>query len=230
MNSRKSLNVLLAAVFFLLVSGKIFGQLQCTIKLESNPACGGITSGGGIYEPGVTVDITAAPLDGYQFVNWIDANGIVYNTNASCQVTAVSGEEIRLTAVFTLIWKKSGADIYYDEGNVGIGTEHPDKELTVNGTIHTTEVLVSAVGADFVFEEDYKLKTLEEVENFVNENNHLPDIPSAAEMKQDGMELGKMGTKLLQKIEELTLYVIELAKKNKELKKKIEAMKNGRME
>lgn len=225
MNSRKSFNVLLLVVLSLLINGKSFGQLPCTITLDSNPTCGGITSGGGAYEPGVTVNISVTPLDSYQFVNWVDANGVVYNINQSFSITAVSGEEIRLTAVFTLIWKKSGEDIYYNGGKVGIGTEHPDKELTVNGMVHTSEVLVSAVGADFVFEDDYKLRTLEEVENYINENKHLPEIASAMEMKQNGVELGDMGTKLLQKIEELTLYAIELKKKNKELSEKIEAMK-----
>ena len=133
---------------------------------------------------------------------------------------------MQFTAMFTLIWKKTGDDIYYDGGKVGIGVVAPDKELTVNGMVHATEVLVSAMGADYVFEGDYGLRSLPEVENYIKSNKHLPEIPSAEEVQQNGMELGKMGTKLLAKIEELTLYAIELQKKNIELRKIVSELKN----
>ncbi|MBV6647073.1 MAG: hypothetical protein KI790_16570 [Cyclobacteriaceae bacterium] len=101
-------------------------------------------------------------------------------------------------------------------GNLGIGTTTPDSKLSVNGTIHTKEVKVDLNGwSDFVFENDYKLRTLEEVEVHINEKGHLPEIPSEAEVTEYGINLGEMDTKLLQKIEELTLYLIE---QNKELK------------
>ena len=69
---------------------------------------------------------------------------------------------------------------------------------------------------DFVFDKDYKLRTLQEVENHINEHKHLPDIPSEKEVKENGLSLGEMQAKLLQKIEELTLYTIELNKTVKE--------------
>ena len=102
------------------------------------------------------------------------------------------------------------------EGNVGIGTDNPQNKLDVNGTIRATEVKVEAGWADFVFDKDYKLPTLQEVENHINEHNHLPDIPSEAEVKENGVSLGEMQAKLLQKIEELTLYVIKQDKTIKE--------------
>jgi hypothetical protein len=99
-------------------------------------------------------------------------------------------------------------------GNVGIGTTDPDKELTVNGTIHAKEILLDLNGplADYVFDSKYKLMPISEVEQYVNTNKHLPSIPSASEVKNNGLNMGEMQNKLLQKIEELTLYVIEQQK------------------
>lgn len=111
-------------------------------------------------------------------------------------------------------------------GNVGIGTANPDHKLDVKGTIHALEVKVDvSVPADYVFEENYYLTPLEEVETFIKENHHLPGIPSAKEIRETGWELGVMSNKLLEKVEELTLYVIELKKENEEIKKEIQKMK-----
>lgn len=112
-------------------------------------------------------------------------------------------------------------------GNVGIGTSNPQNTLDVNGTIHTKEVRIDNDGwADFVFDKDYKLVTLAEIEAHIKEYRRLPEIPSEAEVKENGVDVGVMQVKLLQKIEELTLYVIEQDKKinklqeeNQELKK-----------
>lgn len=104
---------------------------------------------------------------------------------------------------------------WIDAGNVGIGTKTPDSKLTVNGKIHTKEVKVDLNGwSDFVFENDYDLPTLEEVEKHIEEKGHLKGIPSAKEVKENGIFLGEMDAKLLQKIEELTLYIIELKKES----------------
>ncbi|MCK9312319.1 MAG: hypothetical protein M0P26_08590, partial [Bacteroidales bacterium] len=99
-------------------------------------------------------------------------------------------------------------------GNVGIGYNDPQNKLDVNGTIRATEVKVVSVGqfADFVFDRDYRLPKLTEVHNYIQENGHLPDIPSATEVKENGMSLVDMQVKLLQKIEELTLYMIDQQK------------------
>jgi hypothetical protein len=100
--------------------------------------------------------------------------------------------------------------------NVGIGTMSPDEKLTVKGKIHTQEVRVDMSGPlvpDYVFAEDYKLKSLQEVEDYIKENKHLPEIPSAKEIEKNGLMLAEMNMNLLKKMEEMTLYMIEQNKK-----------------
>lgn len=101
-------------------------------------------------------------------------------------------------------------------GNVGIGTISPDEKLTVKGKIHVQEVRVDMLGPlvpDYVFGNDYKLKTLQEVDEYIKQNNHLPEIPSAQEIEKNGLMLAEMNINLLKKVEELTLYLIEQNKK-----------------
>ena len=111
-------------------------------------------------------------------------------------------------------------------GNVGIGTNNISDafKLSVAGKMRAEEIEVSLSSgwADYVFAEDYKLKSLEEVEQYINEHNHLPNIPSAQEIEEEGLNIGEMQVKMMEKIEELTLYMIALKKENEELKKMIE--------
>jgi len=105
-------------------------------------------------------------------------------------------------------------------GNVGIGTTNPDAKLAVNGNIHTKEVKVDLIGwADYVFKENYNLPTLQQVEDHIATKGHLINIPSAVEVAENGIQLGEMNAKLLEKIEELTLYTIAQEKKLKEQEK-----------
>lgn len=116
-------------------------------------------------------------------------------------------------------------------GNVGIGTKTPGSyKLAVAGKIAATgEVRVFTDGTtsfpDYVFEPSYKLPLLEETEAFIKENHHLPEVPSAAEIAKEGMSLNEMNEILLKKVEELTLYMIELKKENTEMKKESQEMK-----
>jgi len=108
----------------------------------------------------------------------------------------------------------SGGSIWNATGNVGIGTENPDAKLAVNGSIHSKEVKVdlNVPAPDYVFANNYPLKTLDEVENYIKENSHLPEIPSAKEFEQNGINVSEMNMALLKKLEEMTLYMIEMKK------------------
>jgi hypothetical protein len=119
-------------------------------------------------------------------------------------------------------------------GMIGIGTSTPDEMLTVKGKIHTQEVLVDlngAVAPDYVFEKyyegvstsqsEYRMLDLKSLEVFLKKNHHLPEIPSAARLKEEGLELKKMNLLLLQKIEELTLYTIEQQKQINRLQEQV---------
>ena len=131
---------------------------------------------------------------------------------------AINATEIRLNGeIFNpTVWNQSGTDINYTGGTVSIGTAVVplDYKLAVDGNIVAEEVqvLLSDIWPDYVFEEDYELKPLKEVERFVKANKHLPDVPSAEEVAEEGQGLGKMNTILLRKVEELTLYLIEQQK------------------
>ena len=125
-----------------------------------------------------------------------------------------------------------GDDIVIDGlGNIGIGTLLPAEKLSVKCKIRAQEIKVEASGwPDFVFAKGYQLPSLQATEKHILAKGHLPGIPSAAEVAKDGIELGEMNKKLLQKIEELTLHLIEQDKKfTKQIEiqqKQINALKN----
>ncbi|WP_425077565.1 hypothetical protein [Psychroserpens sp. S379A] len=107
-----------------------------------------------------------------------------------------------------------GTDSYNDNGDL--------YKLSINGKMRAHAVKVYTDWADFVFDDNYILPTLQDVENYIKEHGHLKDIPSAEEVEANGIELGEMNKLLLQKIEELTLYTIELKKEVDELKTKMD--------
>ena len=110
-----------------------------------------------------------------------------------------------------------------DNGNIGIGTHDPQAKLAVNGEILAKSVRVntgSTYWPDYVFGKDYNLMSLRELEQYVNTHKHLPGIPSAQEVEEQGdVDLGAMNALLLEKVEELTRYVIDLQSQIDELKK-----------
>lgn len=140
---------------------------------------------------------------------------------ATTQVIGVKGQisgTILSTSGPTLISAVYGNDLI-NNGSTWAG--YFDGRVGVNGTIHAEELIIENVAADYVFKPDYKLLSLSEVETFIKENGHLPDVAPACETEQ-GIKVSEFNTVLLQKIEELTLYMIELKKENTELRAMIE--------
>ncbi|NOY38046.1 MAG: hypothetical protein GXO83_10800 [Chlorobi bacterium] len=113
------------------------------------------------------------------------------------------------------------------DGKLGIGTWEPgDYMLAVNGKIRAKEVNVDTDWSDFVFDPDYNLCSLNKIEKYISVHGHLPGIPSSEEVKENGVNIGDMQSKLLQKVEELTLYLIEIQKENRQLKERIDSLEN----
>lgn len=111
--------------------------------------------------------------------------------------------------------------VLLNNGNVGIGVSNPTHKLTVAGVIGACEVIVENTWCDYVFAPEYKLRSIDEVEQFIKENRHLPGIPSEKKVIEEGLNLGDMQKMQMEKIEELTLYIIEL-------KKEIDALKSNK--
>jgi len=228
MNSKIKLIVICILLILLALYGasESFAQTQYTITLSAQPTSTGTVTGGGTFNSGTQITVTATPANGYRFVSWTENTNIV--SISACYTFNVSNART-LTANFDQpLWKKSGSNIYEIDTTckVGIGTQNPDQKLTVNGKVHAEEVIVdlSIPQPDYVFEKDYNLKSLEELESYIKTNKHLPGVPSAEEVKENGMNSGQMQTKLLEKVEELTLYAIELKKENQLLKNKIDGL------
>lgn len=145
----------------------------------------------------------------------------VYGSTNSLIYGYIGGNSSTAEVVATLPWM-----VFKPDGNVGIGTTDPGAyKLAVKGTIAAQRVKVTQeVWPDYVFHQDYKLPALSEVEKYIKENQHLPEIPSAAEVQKDGLDLGEMNKKLLQKVEELTLYLLEQQQQINEQNKRIKQL------
>ena len=106
-------------------------------------------------------------------------------------------------------------DVSLSSGNVGIGAPAGTEKLRVCGTIKANELRLETGWCDYVFANDYKLKSLDEVSDFITENKHLPGIEKASIVETEGLSVAKMSKAMMEKIEELTLYAIQ---QNEELK------------
>ena len=112
-------------------------------------------------------------------------------------------------------------------GNIGIGTKNADTwKLAVKGKIGIEEIKVETDWADYVFKEGYDLPTLEKAEQHIQEKGHLINIPSAKEVAENGIQLGEMNMKLLEKIEELTLYTLKQEKEFEQKDFRIKEIEN----
>jgi len=113
-----------------------------------------------------------------------------------------------------------------NNGSLLIGKTSSTYKFDVAGSARANSITVNTTGADFVFEPTYKLFPLSEIEKYIEANHHLPEIPSAKEMQTNGLNVGDNQIKLLQKVEELTLYLIEKDRENKELKQSLEGQQS----
>lgn len=120
-----------------------------------------------------------------------------------------------------------------NNGYISIGTDKiyqlksEQFKVSVNGKIACKEIKVNSKWADYVFADNYTLRPLAEVERFIAENKHLPDVPSAATVESEGLALGAMQAVMMQKIEELTLYMIKIEKDNDLLRAELSSIKEG---
>jgi hypothetical protein len=169
--------------------------------------------GGGIGFDGISSDKKLySPNDGV--LEWMTHD---YAAEPAFAVSHQGSKRVYLT---------TSGNSYLMGGNVGIGTTNPQAKLAVNGDIFSKKVKVTQTGwPDYVFKPTYKLPSLEEVEAFIKQYNHLPEVPSAQEVEKNGLDVGESQAILLKKIEELTLYVIELKKENEQIKREIIELK-----
>ena len=191
-----------------------------------------LTSGNvgiGTNSPGVKTQITGllgfpANAGGTQTgilrLQGTGSNGVLdFSVNGGSGAALQATSQIDLSQNYTLSLNPNG-------GNVGIGTTSPDQKLTVNGTVHSSQVIVDTniPTPDYVFDKTYDLPTLSTVKTYIDKNHHLPEMPSAAEFAKNGQNLGDMNTLLLKKVEELTLYLIANEKKMKEQDERIQKL------
>ena len=167
---------------------------------------------------------------GYLTISSTDANYMRFNTSLPAfhfnKPLCLQSTVIRGTGRAILFYTNTNTQcLTLLDNRVGIGTQNPLYKLDVAGTIRADEILVKTTGADFVFADDYQLRPLSEVKTFIQENKHLPEIKSAQEMQENGVGINELQTQLLQKIEELTLYLIQQEQTIQELRQEIELWK-----
>lgn len=166
---------------------------------------------------------------GYLIVSSTDANYMRFNTNLPAfhfnKPLYLQNTVVRGTGRALIFYTNTNTHcLTLLDNRVGIGTQSPQYSLDVNGFIRAKEIIVENTGADFVFANDYQLRPLSEVKAFIQENKHLPEIQSAQEMQENGVSVSELQTKLLQKIEELTLYLIEQEQTIQELRQEVEQL------
>lgn len=193
-------------------------------------------AGFGVPTPEAKLDIAGGPS--WTSNGW--AKGIRLAKSNAIEFTSVDrsfgfGTTSNMFYYFHAKADGTGPANYYmmvngNTGNISIGNINPSDnyKLVVDGAIGARRLKVTQGSwADFVFHPDYKLPSLPELEKYVKENRHMPDIPSEQEVLKEGIDVGEMNKKLLQKVEELTLYLIEESKKNEQLMQEVMQLRNS---
>jgi hypothetical protein len=180
----------------------------------TNSSTGTMTTAYGVYSTINNSNAAGTISTAYGLYTSVLNSGIM-TTGYGLYVGAIGG-----TASYG-VYQSNASNQNYFAGNIGIGVTNPVSKLAVNGTISASEVVVTSSPADYVFDPAYRLAPLAEVSAYVKENHHLPEIPSAKEVGEKGVSLGDMQSKLLAKIEELTLHMIHAEEENQALRKRV---------
>ncbi len=187
-------------------------QYRFPLKLVLSDAAGGLWQGTGV---GMKFNVNAsdANFDSAEIISIAKTAGVT------------NGDLVFRTAKAGVLSTQLTIN---PDGKVGIGIENPAFKLDVCGTIRAREVKVDLQGTcvpDFVFKKDYKLMSLNELEKFVTTKQHLPEIAPEKEMIENGLDVKDFQMKLLQKMEEMTLYIIDQNKKNKKQEQELKILK-----
>ncbi len=173
-----------------------------------------------------TVDLYLRVTNTYEIIRFVPilVNNIspTFYSNQGFSTTLPAGTQVDCNYIDD--YSRNG----FFEGKVGIGVTSVTEALEVNGMIRAKEVKVEAAPwPDYVFTSQYNLPALERTDLYIKTHGHLPGIPTADQVAADGIKLGEMNAKLLEKIEELTLYLIEQNNQIKELRQKIEVLESN---
>jgi hypothetical protein len=170
----------------------------------------------GTTTPGAKLDVNGnANFDGVVFVHAGESNTIAPSSGSISFFGAYSSIRNGTDHSFNIDVYNSSNPInafkVIQNGNIGIGVPSPAEKFEVNGNIKARKIKVTQTGwSDYVFEPSYRLRPLAEVDRFIKKNGHLPEVPSAKEVEMDGINIGDTQALLLKKIEELTLYIIDI--------------------
>lgn len=178
-----------------------------------------------VADPGARLEVAGAiRSSGFAYTSGYFEATNVQNGNVYFTTNTISGNGLlklnKLDGSTSIYLNSSGAS-YFTGGNLLIGKTsqtNTSYKLDVDGYVRADKVVVNTSGADYVFDSTYNLRSLDEVESFIKSNHHLPEIAPAADMQANGIDIGNNQTKLLQKTEELTLYLIQ---QNKQLKEQL---------
>lgn len=223
-----SLNILGASIMNTLIAG---GSIQAA-SFSTNGTIQSLSSRTGSLI--VSDNVTFSRLGGSNKVLVINSNGDVGTENYTSFQDNLGDhkalQNINLNGKLIVNGASSTAGLFVaTNGNIGIGTTSPAQKLAVNGNIRAKEIKVETANwPDYVFDNTHELMPLEQVEDYIKQNGRLPEIPSAQEVAENGVNLGEINALLLKKIEELTLYLIQQQTTINELKTKIDTMEGGK--